>query len=228
MRSKSSLLAASLVIAIGCSPSVRTPSPSAVVTPPPQEQTSPADNPGSLYNPDGANMLFADSRARKVGDILLVKVVESTLAKNKATTSTSKDGSTDLGVSAFLGKDEVPLIPGAVGSTSLLKTSSVSKFGGAGETKNESSFVTSVAVRVTRVLGGGLMEVAGARETRVNGENQIVQVQGLVRDRDINADNTVKSTSLADARIELYGEGLVSEKQRPGWLGRVIENVWPF
>ena len=75
-----------------------------------------------------------------------------------------------------------------------------------------------MAARVTRVLGGGLMEVVGARETRVNGETQIVLVQGVARDRDIDADNTIMSTSLAEARIELYGEGVLADKQRPGGL----------
>ena len=72
------------------------------------------------------------------------------------------------------------------------------------------------------------MEVVGARETRVNGETQIVVVQGVVRARDIDADNTILSTSMAEARIELYGEGVLAEKQRQGWLGRILDNVWPF
>ena len=88
--------------------------------------------------------------------------------------------------------------------------------------------MTMVAARVTRVLGNGLMEVVGARETRVNGETQIVLVQGVVRDRDIDADNTIRSTNMAEARIELYGEGILAEKQRPGWLTRILENVWQF
>lgn len=213
----------------GCRTTSRPPMPAAVVTPPPQERVDPASNPGSLYDPDGATSLFADARARRVGDVLLIKVVETTLAKNKASTEADKENTMDLGVSAFLGRDKLPLIPGAeVGATSMINTSSNTDFQSDGETKRESSIMTTVAGRVTRVLGGGLLEVAGARETRVNGETQIVLVQGVARDRDIDADNTIRSTSLADARIELYGEGVLADKQRPGWLGRMIENVWPF
>jgi len=190
---------------------------------------APASNPGSLYDPDGATTLFADARAKRVGDIVLVKVVETTLATNKASTTADKDSSMDLGVSSFLGKNKLPLIPGAtVGDEAMVAASSKSGFKGDGETKRESTITTTVAARVTRVLGGGLMEIAGARETRVNGETQIVLVQGLARDRDIDADNTIRSTSLAEARIELYGEGLLAEKQRPGWLARMLDNVWPF
>lgn len=213
----------------GCRTTSKPPIPSAVVTPPPQERVAPASNPGSLYDPDGATTLFADARAKRVGDIVLIKVVETTLATNKATTTADKENTIDLGVSAFLGKDELPLIPGAeVGTDPMIAARSKSEFEGDGETKRESSIMTTVAARVTRVLGGGLMEVVGARETRVNGETQIVLVQGVARDRDIDADNTIRSTSLAEARIELYGEGILAEKQRPGWLARVLDNVWPF
>ncbi len=213
----------------GCRATSRPPMPSAVVTPPPQERVSDAENPGSLYDPDGATMLFADARAKKVGDILLIKVVETTLSKSKASTSADRESSINLGASAYLGQDSLPLIPGAtVGSDALVKAGSTSEFKGDGETKRESSLTTTVAARVTRVLGGGLMEVVGARETRVNGETQIVLVQGVARDRDIDADNTIMSTSLAEARIELYGEGVLADKQRPGWLARILDNVWPF
>jgi flagellar L-ring protein precursor FlgH len=216
--------------ALGCRTTSRPPMPAAVVMPPPQEREPAANNPGSLFDPDGATMLFADARAKRVGDIVLIKVVETTLAKNKATTNTERTSNTNLGVNAFLGKDKLPLIPGAAVGTgaSLVDASSANTFDGEGETKRESSITTTVAARVTRVLGGGMMEVVGARETRINGETQIVLVQGVARDRDIDRDNTIRSTSLAEARIELYGEGVLADKQRPGWLARILDNVWPF
>ncbi len=229
MKARHAMITALVIATVGCRTSGRPPMPAAVVTPPPQERVSPVDNPGSLYDPDGANLLFADTRARHVGDIVLIKVVETTLAKNKASTTADKASSTDLGVSAFLGKDTLPLVPGAeVGANSMVGATSTNKFEGDGETKRESTITTTVAARVTRVLGGGMLEVVGARETRVNGETQIVLVQGVARDRDIDADNTIKSTSLAEAKIELYGDGVLAEKQRPGWLARILDNVWPF
>lgn len=213
----------------GCTATSRPPMPPAIVMPPPQEKTDARQNPGSLYDPDGANLLFADARARRVGDVLLVKVIETTLASNKASTTANKDNTMELGAESFLGKDTLPLIPGAtVGPNAMVSAGSKSEFSGDGETKRESSLMTTVAARVTKVLGGGLLEIVGARETRVNGETQIVVVQGVARDRDIDADNTIKSTSLAEARIELYGDGVLADKQKPGWLGRVLDNVWPF
>jgi flagellar L-ring protein FlgH len=107
-----SLMLTALALA-GCRTTSRPPMPTAVVTPPPQERVSAAENPGSLFDPDGATMLFTDARAKRVGDVLLVKVVESTLSKSKAETDASRDSSMALGVEAYLGKDKLPLIPGA-------------------------------------------------------------------------------------------------------------------
>ncbi len=67
-----------------------------------------------------------------------------------------------------------------------------------------------------------------ARETRVNDENQIIVVKGLVRPTDIDPDNSVPSTALADCKIEYYGEGVLADRQKPGWLSRLLDNVWPF
>lgn len=85
----------------GCTATGRPPMPPAIVMPPPQEKVADVHNPGSLYDPDGANLLFADARARRVGDVVLVKVLETTLAKNKASTTADKDNSFEMGAEAF-------------------------------------------------------------------------------------------------------------------------------
>lgn len=213
---------------LGCRANSRPPIPPAVVTPPPQEPMASADNPGSLFDPGAGTMYFADARAKRVGDILLINVVESTLATNKASTTADKAGSTNMGVSAFLGQQKMPIVPDVKLGSPLVAASNANTFKGDGETKRESTISTTVAARVSRILGGGLMEVTGARETRVNGETQIIVIQGVAREQDIDATNTIQSTNLAEARIDLYGEGVLAEKQRPGWLGRMLENVWPF
>ena len=88
--------------------------------------------------------------------------------------------------------------------------------------------MTTVAARIVRVLPNNVFEIEGGREVRVNDENQIVVLRGLARGRDIDADNSILSTKIADARIELYGEGILTDKQKPGWLTRIVDNIWPF
>ncbi|BDV01762.1 flagellar L-ring protein [Thermodesulfomicrobium sp. WS] len=216
-----------VTLVVGCATPSRRPSVGRGLEPQPQTAVPAWENPGSLYDPDGAAVLFADPRARRVGDIVVVKVLDSTTAKNKASTTADKKSSVDLGVSNFLGRDSLPYL-GDVGTTPMVKAGSTNNFEGDGETKRESSVKATVAARVTRVLPGGVLEIMGAREMRVNGETQLVAVEGLVRARDIAADNTVESSYLADARIEFFGEGVLAEKQRPGWLARILDHVWPF
>ncbi|PTN39130.1 flagellar basal body L-ring protein FlgH [Desulfonatronum sp. SC1] len=192
-------------------------------------------NPGSLFNPASAELLFADNRARRVGDIVRIKIVEESKATNKATTDTSRDSSISMGIEHLLDQRLVNLgLPvlgidrGQFGEGELIAAKTSNSFKGDGETKRESTITATVGARVIKMLPNGLMQVEGARETRVNNETQIIVVRGLVRSTDIDPDNTILSTHMADATIELYGMGVLADKQRPGWLTRILDNVWPF
>ena len=210
---------------IGCAPAQKHALPEPVYTPA-NETIPPGENPGSLFDPGQADYLFADSRARRVGDIVTINIVENTVSKNKASTDASKDSSLNLGVQNFMGSSYLKGI--AVGSTPAIQASSSSEFSGDGETKRENYLTTTVSVRVVRVLANGVLEVEGGREVRVNDETQIVVVRGIIRSRDIGPDNDISSTAMADAKIELYGQGVLADKQRPGWLTRILDNIWPF
>ena len=197
-------------------------------------QEAAANNPGSLFAASEADTLFEDARARRVGDIVLVKLVENTKAQNKAETTASKKGTNDYEVSAMFNRGHAGFIPfmpvgpqPAVGLP-VLNTSSASDLNGTGKTKRENYVTTSLATRVLRVLPGGLMEIEGAREIRVNEETEYMVVRGMIRSKDVGADNSVLSTQIADASIEYYGKGVLADKQKPGWFSRLMDNVWPF
>ncbi|QJT10611.1 flagellar basal body L-ring protein FlgH [Oceanidesulfovibrio marinus] len=211
-----------------------------VISPPPAEDIEPsiAENPGSIFNPGDAGYLFEDNRARRVGDIVLVNVVENSSSTLTATTNSEKKSSMDFGVqSAFLRKSvgvgELlgvdPLdMKGNVGSTPIIQFNSDDKFEGDGDTSRTADISATVGARVVKVLPGGLMQIEGGREVRINDETQLLVVRGLVRPRDIGPDNSVLSSQLADAFIEIYGKGVLADRQKPGWLTRIIDNVWPF
>ncbi|SDB44937.1 flagellar L-ring protein precursor FlgH [Desulfonatronum thiosulfatophilum] len=228
-------LSAMLMASFGCAPA-RTQSMPAPILTQTVDLPQPAElNPGSLFNPASAELLFADNRARRVGDIVQIKVVEETKAQNRATTDTSRDSSTGMSIEHLLDQRLVNLgLPilginrDQFGATPLISANSSSSFKGDGETRRESKISATVGARVVQVLPNGLLQVEGARETRVNNETQIVVVHGLIRSTDINPDNTILSTQMADATIEFYGTGILADKQRPGWLTRILDNVWPF
>ena len=197
-------------------------------------QEAAANNPGSLFAASEADTLFEDSRARRVGDIVVVKLVENTKAQNKAETSSNKKSSNDYQVAAMFNRGHAGFIPfmpiGPQPSVGLpvLDTSSASGINSTGKTKRENYVTTSLATRVLRVLPGGLMEIEGAREIRVNEETEYMVVRGMIRSKDVSADNSVLSTQIADASIEYYGTGVLADTQKPGWFSRLMDNVWPF
>ena len=206
------------------------PTPMPLMTEPVVEEPEPQENPGSLFTPNSAEFLYDDSRAHRVGDILMVVISEVSEAKQKAETTTDKTNDISFGITAV---PEGTLIRDATDLMRLqpgvnVGASTENSFEGTGETKHEAEFTATVAVRVVRILPGGIMQVEGARRIRVNDETQILVVRGLVRPQDVAADNTVPSTHLAEAQIELYGEGVISDRQKPGWLTRVLDNIWPF
>ena len=197
-------------------------------------QEAAANNPGSLFAASEADTLFEDSRARRVGDIVVVKLVENTKAQNKAETSSNKKSSNNYQVADMFNRGHAGFIPfmpiGPQPSVGLpiLDTDSASGINSTGKTKRENYVTTSLATRVLRVLPGGLMEIEGAREIRVNEETEYMVVRGMIRSKDVSADNSVLSTQIADASIEYYGKGVLADKQKPGWFSRLMDNVWPF
>ena len=220
----------------GCNATRQSPSVMPPITPPqayhePEERY---ENPGSLYAAAEQDGLFADTRARRVGDIVMVKVVENHKAKNKTDITNSKQNSNDYGVSAFFGENKANFVPGVGVGPSMpvggvgFGTTSNSDSTVSGEIKNENTVTATIAARVTRVMPGNLLQIEGAREIRVNGETQYMVLTGLIRPMDVDADNTITTNRIADAQIAYYGKGILSDKQKPGWFTRLMDIVWPF
>jgi len=190
-------------------------------------------NPGSIYTEGDADELFADVRARRVGDIIMVRIVETMRARNKADLTADKDVSNQYEIGAYAQVKRLnPLGDGGytskAGPGMIFDTSSVSKNTSKGETNRENIVTATVAARVVRLLPGGAMQIEGARETKVNDETQYLVVRGIIRAVDVSADNSVTSNRIADAHIAYYGEGVIADKTKPGWLTRLLDNFWPF
>ena len=181
------------------------------------------DDTMSLWSDEVAfNDLFSDPKARRAGDILTIKIVESSSASNSADTSTERGSSLSAGVNELFGV-----------RSSMLQDLSVSggmdsEFEGSGSTSRSGSLEAFITVRVVEVLGNGNLIIVGSREIMVNNEKQIMTIYGVVRPRDVSDDNVVLSTFVADARIAYSGAGIIDDRQRPGWIANVLNTVWPF
>jgi len=211
------------ILATGCaflSPTPLNPSPAVVKENIPAFPPTPME--GSLWNSSVSYSLYADVKARNVGDIVTINIVEAASASKNATTKTARNSDIDASWSGVLAK----MTGDWVGSE--VKSSYANSFNGQGETTRKSSLNAFITVRVIQVLPNGNLVVQGSREVQVNNENQFINIQGVIRQEDISSSNVVLSTFVADAKIELNGQGVVSDKQRVGWLTRILDWVWPF
>lgn len=183
---------------------------------------------GSLWT-DSGEMLFVDERARRVGDTVIIDIVENTSSEMDVNTKTSKDTTIDMGIPNALGYMTALQAKNPNLNPSQLFVANVgNEFEGKGKSDRSGYITASIGARVTHVLPNGNVVVYGKREMRVNNEVQFITVSGMIRPKDIGADNRVKSTYLADAKIEYSGTGVLADKQKPGWGERVLDKVWPF
>ena len=205
--------------------------PMPILTEPIMEEQDPMDNPGSLFDVNRSEFLYDDNRASRVGDIVLVNVAESAQTSISSETTADKENTIANTITAAPSTGLIsglPLVDSLGGVGMNYGASQSTEFSGTGETTQESSFTATVATRIVRRLPGNLLQVEGARRIRVNAETQFLVVRGLIRQRDIGSNNSISSTNLAEAQIEIYGQGVLADKQRPGWLSRILDNLYPY
>lgn len=219
------------LLASGCALSPNAPPPvdmPVATTPPvlqPREQVAEAPT-GSLFNASRYRPAFEDRRARLVGDLVTVQIVESVTARQNQDSGVSRKNSLGAGVSAL------PFFKG--GATQTIKDSlnaelgSKSDFSGKGSTSNVNTFTGTISTTVVDVLPNGHLVVAGEKQVGVNQNVDVLRFTGTVDPRSLRPGSTVASNQVANVRIESRGRGQGSEAQSIGWLSRFFLNVMPF
>lgn len=192
-------------------------------------------NSGSIYQAGYDVRLFEDSRARRVGDLLTINLVESTNASKQAATELSKSTDTSITNPTILGSTPQFNTPGILPLASNQNNNlgfglnSSNDFQGDGSSSQSNSLSGSITVTVAEVLPNGYMVVRGEKVTSLNQGHEYVRLSGIVRPADIRPDNTVLSTQVADAQITYTGSGAVAETNKIGWLARFfISALFPF
>jgi flagellar L-ring protein precursor FlgH len=195
---------------------------------PPQQTVKPAS--GSIWRgEDDKSMIFIDTKARYVNDIVTIIVAEAAQGGNKASTATSRDSSSNASIDAFLGiENSITNNNSSMGGQIAIGGKSANALKGSGDTSRNNTLIARISARVIRVLDNGNLVIEGRRQVTVNAEDQYLIIGGIVRPQDITAENTIASQYLSDARIVYTGEGVINDKMRPGWMTRVIDWVWPF
>lgn len=187
---------------------------------------------GSLWQEEnGRAYLYEDMRAMRVGDILTIKVVENVKGSKSADTATQRNSTLNNSLAGtgvgYIGLPGIRLGDEARRGFGI-DASASNKFGGKGATSRADALTGTISSIVTEVLPNGDLRIEGRREVTVNSEKQLMSISGIVRRVDVDTKNTVFSTAIADAKIEYSGVGVLDEVQRPGWLVRVLNWVYPF
>ena len=181
---------------------------------------------GSLWPADDHVFFYGDKKALRVGDIITVRIVESAQASNTADTDLSRNSSIKAGLSTFFGKRKFLNLFKL--DEDLLASSAQNSHQGSGSTTRSGQLTATMTAVVREVLPNGNLVVQGTREVLVNHEQQFITLTGIVRPLDIDRDNVVLSTQLADASITIGGLGVVADKQRSGWGTWLFDFIWPF
>jgi flagellar L-ring protein precursor FlgH len=168
--------------------------------------------------------LGSDFRARDVNDLVTIRVVESIVASGSADTSLAKKSDGTASLTNFFGLESK--LPAWLDPTNLMNTSSNTDFKGGGTTTRSGTLTAVLTARVVEVLPNGDLMLEGVREIDINGDRQVVVLSGVVRRADLLPDNSVPSPLIGQLRIRYFGQGLIKDNLKPGWLIRVLNKIF--
>jgi flagellar L-ring protein precursor FlgH len=162
--------------------------------------------------------LFSDQKASKVGDAITIIVLESSQASNNAQTTTGRISNIGL-------TGTIQSLQGTA-SNPAFSLGTTNNFSGTGSTQTQGAVSTTISATVDSVLANGNLVIGGSRQITINGEEQTVNIKGIVRSADISSDNSVYSYNISEAQIVFKGDGKINDSQSPGWLTKFLH--WIF
>jgi flagellar L-ring protein precursor FlgH len=183
--------------------------------------TGPAN--GSIYQKVSYRPTFEDSRARLVGDIVTIQIVESLAASQVSASTVNRNTSSDTSIT--------PPLPGLIGvdlKNLEMAAKTNNDFSGKGGTQAANTFSGSITTTVIQVLPNGNLVVAGEKQIGVNQNVDVMRFSGTINPKLLQPNNVIASTQVADVRVESRGRGPQGEAQTVGWLSRFFLNFHPF
>ncbi len=193
-----------------------------------EEQSAPT---GGIYKAGDEIILYEDTKARRIGDTITIRLAEKTQASKSAKTDSSRSQETTLKNPTIYGTtpqfNTPGIIPLATNTGNSLETSLSSShaFAGSGSSSQSNSLTGDITVTVSDVLPNGNLVVRGEKRLNFNEGNEYIKIAGIVRPQDIGPNNTVLSTKLADATIIYNGDGTIADANKMGWLARFFIGV---
>lgn len=213
-----------LVLLPGCAALYSTP-PTAVhqpMTATPETRAQATEATGAIYRTVAVQPLFEDRRARRVGDIITINLVEKTSAQKASNASAARGSSMSGGITTAA---RIPF-PGLEGLN--IDAGVDSDFSGKGAAAANNAFTGTITVTVIEVYANGNLLVSGEKQIAINQGNEYIRFSGVINPNNVTGSNTVQSTQVADARIEYKGSGYIDESQQMGWMQRFFVALLPF
>jgi flagellar L-ring protein FlgH len=198
----------------------------------PVQMPMPAPQP-AVYQPNslwrtGSRAFFKDQRANQIGDILTVQVKITDRAQFENETQRSRKNVENSGVDNFIGSKAISPTSPFAPPFRILTADSNGSSEGKGSIDRKEELLTNLAAVVIQVLPNGNLVIEGKQEIRVNFEVRELIVAGIVRPEDIQSDNTIESTKIAEARIAYGGRGQITDVQQPRYGQQVLDVLLPF
>lgn len=199
----------------------------AIVSPSLQAQFS--SNPSLWPDQIQGNFIFNDLRAYNPMDILTVTINDSTIGSKRGDTQTKSEFDVLAGITNFFGIDTKWASNNeGLNPSAMVNASTNTEYKGTSNIQRQGILQAQISAVVVELLPNGVLRIEGSKIVSINTEEEIMVISGLVRQRDIAADNKVDSNRIANMRIDFYGHGILSEAQQPGWGARLFGLVWPF
>lgn len=186
---------------------------------------------GAIFQNGRGSSLFEDVRARRVGDVITVVLLERTNAAKSASTSTSKDNSINIQNPTLFGSPFSFSSDLFGGSPRSLENSlgSSRSFSGEGGSEQSNQLTGNITATVVEELPNGYLRIRGEKLISINKGDEYIRLTGVVRPVDIQADNSILSTMVANAEISYGGTGVLADASEMGWLSRFFNSRWwPF
>ncbi len=184
---------------------------------------------GAIYQARRDMRLFEDRTARRIGDTVVIRLVESTAASKSAKTSADKSSDIKLDNPVLFGASLGNPALAAVNNDYATSIAGERKLGGKGVSDQSNSLTGNVSAVVVSVYPNGNLAIRGEKMLTLNQGEEVVQISGVIRPEDVGADNSVLSSQVADAKITYAGNGTLADANTVGWLGRFfLSPLWPF
>lgn len=177
---------------------------------------------GSLFTAAMANSLYSDVKARRVGDIITVRLSENTNATKSAGSSSSKQSTVDLQPTIGLGGNAIQIGREAI----QLGVDSSNDFTGDAQATQSNSLQGNISVTVVDVLPNQNLIIRGEKWLTLNNGDEYIRLTGVIRPADITPTNEIQSTKIANARIQYSGTGSFARAQEKGWLTQFFSSTW--